>query len=485
MKNIHKVLRRSAWISLLTKYSEYIVQFIISVVLARILSPQQFGVLSLVFVFINLGQMISESGLSTAVVQSDDLDEYEKGVLFNFSILQGIFFGIAFAGVFKFLAYFYGNPVYAKMAHLVFIIILLKSLQVIPTANLRKSLRFEFMGVVSITVNLVSGLLGVFLALKGFGVYSLIYQSVISSILMFIIYYLAAKMVFVYKIQLDPFKKVFKYAINQFGFNIINYFARNMDNVLVGKFLGETSLGLYDRAYKLMFYPIQALTFALTPVLHPVLTKVNKDKKELSNLYLKMFETLALISIPMISFLFFYSSEIVHILYGRAWEPCIPVFKILCVLSGLQVLTATTGSVFQAVGKTDVLFKVGLYTNGLLIVGILIGVYMGSIVYVALTYAIAYSITFFPIFFVLSRLIEAPFKEFIYPLGIPLLISIALALVLMLKKHFLPISNDYISFATGSAVAGLTYIIMLYITGSKDKLMRIIRDRKIIREGSE
>ena len=130
-------------------------------------------------------------------------------------------------------------------------------------------------------------------------------------------------------------------------FNFINYFSRNADNILIGKFFSSSALGYYDKSYRLMMVPVQNLTHVITPVLMPVLSKFQDDKRMVVDAYSKVTKLLATIGFPLSVFLYFSASEIIYILYGAQWEQSIPIFKLLALTVGIQVVLSSTGSIFK------------------------------------------------------------------------------------------------------------------------------------------
>jgi len=213
-----------------------------------------------------------------------------------------------------------------------------------------------------------------------------------------------------------------------------------MDNFLIGKYLGSSALGYYDRAYKLMMFPIQYLTFVITPVLHPIFSRYQDNMQVIRNSYLKMLEVMAFISLPMISFLFVLGEDLIVLIFGEQWIASIPVFQVLCFLSGLQILTSTTGSIFQSLGRTDTLFRTGIMSTTSMVAGIVLGLRYG-IIGVAIGYSIGYLVIFFPIFSILFNLLEGGFNIFVKNLFSASLIALVMGFMLYLLSiniYFFP-----------------------------------------------
>ena len=149
----------------------------------------------------------------------------------------------------------------------------------------------------------------------------------------------------------------------QFLFSIINYFSRNADSLIIGKSFSMKELGYYDKSYRLMQLPLQNITFVITPVLHPILSSLQDNKEELAAKNIHLTRILSQISFPLGIILFFCASPIIMIIFGKNWIPAIPVFQILAISVPLQVMTSTSGSIFQAAGQTKHLFYCGLQSS--------------------------------------------------------------------------------------------------------------------------
>ena len=455
-------LKKGLKISFITKYCDIFIQIIITAILARLLKPSDYGLFAIVVIFINFAQLIAEIGIGPAIIQNNELDIKDISMLFLFTLFQGLIMAIVYYFLSFLIFFIYRHQIFLDSRIDIGIIIFISSITTVPLGILRKKLDFFYLGFFTIWANVIAGLGGIFFALKGFGVYSLIYKTIISGILMFVFFYIKAKIKISFKFNPHSLNKIKNYSLNQFGFNIITYIARNIDNLLIGKVIGTSALGIYDRAYKLMMYPIQNLTLIINPVLHPVLTKIRDDKDQLRKTYLKVLRLLSLISIPLIAVLYIFSKDIILIFYGPNWLESVKIFKILCFVSGLQVLSITTSSIFQAAGRPDLLFKTGLFSNIILVIGILVGLKWG-IEGVAWGYLISYLITIIPIFFILFSLLNGHILEILEVVKTSTVICVIILIILGLSMNIFRISNLYLRFGTFVTIGVFVYMSLLVL----------------------
>jgi PST family polysaccharide transporter len=202
------------------------------------------------------------------------------------------------------------------------------------------------------------------------------------------------------------------------------------------------ALGFYDKSYKLMMMPVQNLTHVITPVLHPVLSKHQDDKKIIYNAYYKIVKLLAIIGFPLSVFLYFSATEIITVIYGTQWLESIPVFKLLALTVAIQIVLSSTGSIFQATNRTDLLFYAGLIGTILMLSGIGYGIFIGgNIVDVGYGLIIAFTINFFQALFLLVKYsLGFSYFNFLKVFLFPIIVSIVLAIVLSFFSIF-AISN--------------------------------------------
>lgn len=462
MTDIRKNIRSGIFYNALSRYSNIVASIFIGATLARLLTPKEFGIVAIISVFISFFNLISRFGISAAVVQHKSLTDDDVSSIFSFSIALGLVLAIIFFFLSPFIASFYNEPVLANLSRLMALVIFFNSLQVVPNALNTKKLRFKEIGIISVVVHIISGIVAIILAYLGFSYYALIINSILSGLLIFIAYYYLAPVKPSFLIRFSSIRKIAKFSTFQFSFHFINYFAGNTDNLLIGKYFSSSALGFYDKAYKLMLMPVQNLTFVITPTLHPVLSKYQDDKKLIYNAYFKIVKLLAIIGFPLSVFLYFSSSEIINIMYGPQWDQSIPVFKLLALAVGIQIVLSSTGSIFQATNRPDLLFYSGFLSTILVLAGILYGVFIGkSLVSVGYGILIAFSINIFQGFYLLiEKSLNHSFIQFLKVFIFPVFISIGVAIALWLTAQFV-VNNIIVSFLLKSAVTTLVFGLIL------------------------
>ncbi|MGN6602253.1 MAG: lipopolysaccharide biosynthesis protein, partial [Ginsengibacter sp.] len=415
MTSIKKTLSTGIFYTALARYSGIVISIITGAVLARLLTPREFGIVALVTLFVTFFNMLSEFGLGAAIIQNQTLSEEDVASIFSFSILFGFILAALFYLAAPLIAAFYNNAQLVSVSRLLSLSVLFFSAQIVPRALYIKALKFKQMGIISLSIQIAAGIITIIMAYKGFSYYALVVQSILVSGFSLVVFYLFAPVKLGLKVKITAVKKIIRFSTFQFMFNFINFFSRNADNLLIGKYFGSAPLGYYDKSYRLMMMPVENLTHVITPVLMPVLSEYQDEKRTVYNTYLKVIKILATIGFPLSVFLYFSASEIIEIIYGHQWEQSIPVFKLLALTVGLQMALSSTGAIFQAVNRTDLMFYGGCLTALFMIAGICYGVFAGkTLISVAQGLVAAFTLNFFLWFYILIKgALKYPFLQFL------------------------------------------------------------------------
>jgi teichuronic acid exporter len=458
MNSIRKSLTKGILYTALAKYSGVFISIIIGAVLARLLTPEEFGIVALVTVFVNFFNLLSDFGLGPAVVQNQSLDSKDVHSIFSFSIILGFLLSGLFFLTAPVIANFYNEPELVNVSRFLSLAILFQSLQIIPKALFQKALKFKQIGLITVSVQIFSGLIAIILAYTGYSYYALVIRSILVGGISLVIFYSLWPVKIAWKIQFSAIRKIIRFSSFQFMFNFVNYFSRNTDNILIGKFLGSAPLGYYDKAYRLMMMPVQNLTHVITPVLMPVLSKYQDDKNFVFNSYLKVVKLLATIGFPLSVFLYFAAGDIIHILYGPQWIQSIPVFKLLALTVGIQMVLSSSGSIFQTVNRTDLMFISGILGTITMVGGIGYGIFIGkSLEAVGYGLISAFYFNFFQAFYILVRkALNKSMLSFLKVFGFPLLMAMVISIFLWTFSRIEP-SNIGLALITKVGIAGLTF----------------------------
>lgn len=375
---------------LVSKYSNVIVQLAVTMILARLITPEAFGTVAIVTVFTSFFSILADVGISTAIIQYEDLTRDDYDALFVFSILLGVGLAAIFCLLSLPISLVYGDSQLVPLCCLASLSVLFASANMAPNGVLLHERRFAAVSVRLVVASIVSGGLAIALAATGFGCYALVWQAVVSAAVILVWNWVATKLKLSNPHFVAPLKRIWRYSIYQAGFSTINYFARNLDNLLVGGFMGSAQLGYYDKAYKLMGYPLNYLTGIFSDVLQPYLSEYQNNKQKIYESWLGICRVLALVGMLVTAVFVCFPEEIVLVMYGDQWADAVPAVAMLGISVGVQMVNSTSGAIFQSAGRTDELFKSGIICTCVSLVAILAGVATGSIALLGLCVSLAY-----------------------------------------------------------------------------------------------
>lgn len=411
----------------LTKYLGILVSLVITGVLSRILTPSDFGLIAIVSVLITFFNLLAEMGIGPAVVQRQDLSKRDFQELFFFTIVVGVILSILFVISAQYIASFYGEDRLVLLCRFLAFGIVLNCLNIIPNALLLKERKFEFIMYRQLLVQILSGGVGIICALNGLGVWALVIYTLCSGLFVFCFNYFKNPLGISF-FSKQTLQKISKFATFQFLFGFINFFSRNADNLLIGKYISPSALGYYDKSYRLMMMPIENLTHVFSPVIQPILYEYQDDKEKIFSVYSKLVSILALIGFPLSVFLHFSASELIFIVFGSQWKASVPVFEILALSAGIQIVMSSCGSIFQVANDTKRLFISGFLSAIVMVLSILLGVLVfKDLEKLAWMLVAAFTVNFFQCYFILiKKVLQQSLSDFFRLLYWPLFVAVCI-----------------------------------------------------------
>ncbi len=461
---------RGVYYTAIAKYAGIVVSLIVVAVLSRLISPEDFGIVAIATIIIQLFGTISDLGIGSAVIQFKTLTKRDLSNIFSFSV----WIGLTFTALFFFLSWpissYYQNDTLLTISQILSVSLFFSIINTVPNALLYKHKEFKFITYRTLAVQITGGVMSVAAALCGLGLYALIINPLFSSVALIIINLKKYPQKLRFTLGLSSIKSIFSFSSYQFLFDIINYMSRNLDKLIIGRYLGLAMLGYYEKSYRLMMLPLQNITHVVGPVMHPIFSDYQKDYNRLSDSYQRVVRYLALIGFPLSVLLFFTAKELTLLVFGPAWVPSVASFKILSISVGLQIVLSTSGSIFQASSSTKHLFISGLLSSSTTITAIFISIlFFRSLESVAWAITISFIANFFQAYiimyyFVFKRSILPFLKQFAPSL---ITASILIASNLALNSVF-DSQNLLLSLIVKSAVNGTVALAYVQLSNEYD-----------------
>jgi O-antigen/teichoic acid export membrane protein len=391
-----KVILGLKWTSFSTLILALVAILKISI-LARFLEKSDFGLMALITFVLGFINLFSDMGLSTAILHKQKIKKKTYSSLFWFNLIFCILLYLIIFSVAPAIANFYGEPLLNSLIPLISINVVLSGIGTQFKTIETKNLLFKNIGIIEIMSALISLVLAIFLAINGYGVLSLVYSSmaqyILSNILFFITGVNKYGLLFHFKIsEVLPFLKI---GIYQVGGQIINYFNRDLDIILIGKLFSVDVLGGYSLAKQLVSRPSQVINPILVKVASPALAKFQLNYKLLKTNYLKLISIVSAINIPIYLGIIIFAPIIVELMYGPGFENIVILVRVLCVYMIFRAIGNPIGSLVIATGRTELEF----YWNLLNLLVMPIFIYVGAtygIVEVTISLTLAMLLLFVP-----------------------------------------------------------------------------------------
>jgi teichuronic acid exporter len=378
-------------------YFTQILSFLSSIVLSRLLVPSEYGLIALIAVFTGFIGQFSDAGLSYIIIRSDYKELFYSSIHY-LAVIIGVVLTIVVIALAYPIAIFYKNPLLVWPTVVMSSSFILRSLITVPYGVLSKQLRFNSLGIIDVVCTVLEIIAMITLAYLKFSYWSLILPPVIGNVIRIVMYRRLTGVRFKIlkrKYLVVGFRQAKSIIGNLTGFNMLNYWARNSDNLIIGKVYGARDLGIYDRAYKLLNLFLGVITNLFGKVLLPSLKDHGDKGGDVNKEYLNTLGVISVINYPVCVILIFFAKPLVRLLWSDAWIEVADLLPYIGILILTQTLNSTTGNIFILYKKENVLMKIGIPTNIMIIVAIAWGsIY--SMVHVLRFYSLVFIIIDIP-----------------------------------------------------------------------------------------
>ena len=334
------------------------VSFVISIFLARLLSPADFGLLAMVNVVVGIASVVMDMGFGSALVQRKEVTEDHYGSVFVFNTVVGLLLTVLLFSCSGLLARFYKREIIADIGRIMCLVFIINSFGSVIRTKLYKELNFKILTLSTLFSVIISGSTGVLMAFMGFGIWSLVTQSLLSPFLINLFCFIAAKWFPKIIFRLGSLKELWNYSVNIFISTLIGAVYGQLDALVIGKIFAPAKLGYYYRAKSLESMLYNYTSQSLLSVFFPAMSSVKDEKERFNSIVLRAFHIICFISFTLLGVLFLVSGDIIVILFSKKWLPSVPLFKILLLSSFVYPMTALFNSVLSSKGNSKAFLRI-------------------------------------------------------------------------------------------------------------------------------
>jgi O-antigen/teichoic acid export membrane protein len=351
--------------------------FIVGIILARILSPREFGLIGMITVFIAVSESFINSGFSSALIRKKDCTNIDFSTVFYFNLAAGILFFLILFFTAPFIAGFFDEPKLKPIVQVLGIVLIIDSLTLIQRTILTKRIDFKLQARISVIASLGSGVIAIVMAYKGFGVWSLVAQRIAKQGLNSIFLWLWNRWKPLLVFSMQSFKELFGFGSKLLVSGLINTIYQNIYYLIIGKYFSAQELGYYTRANEFQRIPSQSLNGVIGRVTYPVLASIQDDKPRLKNNYQKLIRSTMFITFVLMLGMAAAAEPMIITLVGEKWRPSIIYLQMLSFVGMMYPLHALNLNMLQVSGRSDLFLKLEVIKKILAIPTIVIGVIWG------------------------------------------------------------------------------------------------------------
>ena len=434
-QDLRKKAARGGMTAMIAQGSRFILGLTGTVVLARVLTPADFGLFAMVAVIVRFATMFKDAGLSVATIQQDHITHEQISTLFWVNFLLNVFLGICLLACSPLVAMFYGRPELTKITAVLSSSFLFTGLVIQHQALLRRHMKFGALATIKITSQVIALIVTISLAFLGASYWALVGRSLTNGLVAAIMTILLCPWRPGRARKGTGVRSMLGFGGHLTGFNIVNFLSRNLDNILIGRFIGTSALGVYSKAYELFLMPLTQIRSPLIAVALPVLSSIRNQPDRYIKYYQRILDVLASLAIPITLYCAVESEFVIRLSLGAQWVEAVPVFRNLAIAGLIQVTaSAARGMVLLSFGFSARYLRWGLFNAILMITAIVAGLPFG-IQGVAASYTVANYIILVPSLFYCFHGTPVRISIFIGALGPPLFVGAVAATGTVLVKY--------------------------------------------------
>ena len=357
----------------LQKYSTMFIRFFSGIILARLLTPYDYGCIGMLSIFMVLADTFIDGGFGSALIQKKRPTQEDYSTIFWWNLgMAALMYAILFISA-PVIARFYNTPILCVVLRVQGIVLFTHALNLIQQNKLKKKLNFKLLSIISIVITVINLVITIILAYKGFGVWALVAQNLIGSALYSLIFWFYVKWRPSWIFSWKSFKELFDFGFYMFLTHLINSFSGQIQGLLIGKKYNPSTMGYYSKASGTESLASHSISSIMTQVTYPLFAEVQDDKVVLSNMIKRLSMTLSYITFPMMFILLLCAKPLFVLLYSDRWLQSIPYFQVLCFAGLAGCLQSANLQAIAAIGKSKTMFVWTLLKRGVGIGAIVLG----------------------------------------------------------------------------------------------------------------
>ena len=340
----------------LQRYSTMFIQFISGIILARLLTPHDYGCIGMLMIFMVLAEAFIDGGFGSALIQKKSPTQEDYSTIFFWNLGMAVLLYAVLYFSAPAIARFYDIPLLCDVLRVQGIILFIYAFNIVQRNQLQKNLNFKILSIVTITTSVTALIITIFMAYHGFGVWSLVAQGIITAFIPALVFWFYIKwrpsLIFSWR----SFCELFSFGFYMFLTNLLNQFSQQIQGLLIGKVYNATTMGYYSKAHSTEKLASHSISSIMTQVTYPLYAEVQSNKEQLASIIRRITMTLAYVTFPLLFILLLCAKPIFVLLYSDRWLPSVPYFQILCIAGLGACLQSVNLQAIAAIGKSKLMF---------------------------------------------------------------------------------------------------------------------------------
>jgi O-antigen/teichoic acid export membrane protein len=363
--------------SAIQRFGTMIISFVSNIVLARLLSPDDYGCIGLLTIFIVLADTFVQGGFGAALIQKKEPTKEDYSTVFYWNIIVSILMYVLLFFVAPYVAQFYKIPLLSSVLRVQGIILLTNALSIVQLNILRKELKFKKLSIIQLLSAFFSVIVAIILAYQGFGVWTLVFQQLSMAFTTTLLLWVTTSWKPNFSFSKQSFKELFGYGSFLLLSDLLNNLSDNVQGLIIGRKFSVGDMGFYTQAYKLETIPTTSISQVVNLVAFPVYSKLQDDKEKLFLAVRKTSRMMNFLNFPLMILLILVANELIVFLYSDKWLESIPYFQILCVSGLVNCIQSINYQVVCAVGRSKLIFRWNIVKRLVGLASILVGMNFG------------------------------------------------------------------------------------------------------------
>lgn len=460
-----KTINGFIW-SFIDRFSAQLINFIVGIILARLLSPTEFGLIGMLTIFIGISTVFIYSGFNQALIRKTDCSDNDYMTVFVFNLIVSVLFYIILFFSSGLISDFYGENILTSLTKVLGLVIVINSLTIVQRTVLTKTIDFKKLTKISVFSSIGSGVVGILTAIYGYGVWSLVFKQLAHGVFQVILLWYWNSWVPRGKFTRDSFKSLFSFGSNLMIMGIIDMIYKNIYHVIIGKFYPVESLGYYTKADQFKKLPSETLSGVIDRVSYPVLSKLQNDEKQFKNTFRRILKSTMLLTTIVLFGISAISEDLTIVLLGEQWAETGEYLKILAISAIFYPINRLNYSVLKVFGKSNIILRISIFLKVLSMPIILIAIFIG-IKEMLFSLIVYWTATFLIIAFYTQRYIEYKWYQQVKDF-IPSIIISTLMMILLYSMDYILTTNMMFNLFVKIVVGALFLFIYLEITNQRD-----------------